>query len=359
MRTAVISFTKKGRALSEKIRDVLSADDEIRLYTGQKKAGETEREYLDAHEICFLEKPLAEWAGEQFEQKNVLIFVGACGIAVRAIAGAVRDKLKDSPVLVVDECGQYVIPILSGHVGGANEIAERLASRLSATAVITTATDVNGKFAVDVFARDHALVILDRRGIAKISEKVLEEETVTVSVAPKFRGLLKELPEEVAQETYPPDGQTDLVISTEKEALAHAVLPLKPKEYVLGIGCKRGKTENEIAAFIRENLDALGITEEDVAGIFSIDRKKEEAGIVGWAAHQAVPYHTFSAEVLEQISGAFASSDFVKKTVGVDNVCERSALAGCESYGGGELILKKQARDGITLAVAKIWAAVG
>ena len=84
MRTAVISFTKKGRALSEKIRDVLSADDEIRLYTGQKKAGETEREYLDAHGICFLEKPLAEWAGEQFEQKNVLIFVGACGIAVRA-----------------------------------------------------------------------------------------------------------------------------------------------------------------------------------------------------------------------------------------------------------------------------------
>ena len=75
---------------------------------------------------------------------------------------------------------------------------------------------------------------------------------------------------------------------------------------------------------------------------------------MGWAAHQAVPYHTFSAEVLEQISGAFASSDFVKKTVGVDNVCERSALAGCESYGGGELICsKKQARDGITLAVPK------
>ena len=148
MRTAVISFTKKGRALSEKIRDVLSADDEIRLYTGQKKAGEIEREYLDAHGICSLKKPLAEWAGEQFEQKNALIFVGACGIAVRAIAGAVRDKLKDSPVLVVDECGQYVIPILSGHVGGANEIAERLASRLSATAVITTATDVDRKSVV-------------------------------------------------------------------------------------------------------------------------------------------------------------------------------------------------------------------
>lgn len=366
MRTAVISFTKKGRALSEKIRNVLNADDEIRLYTGQKKAGETEREYLDAHGIWFLETPLAEWAGEQFEQKNALIFVGACGIAVRAIAGAVRDKLKDSPVLVVDECGQYVIPILSGHVGGANEIAERLASRLSATAVITTATDVNGKFAVDVFARDHALAILDRRGIAKISAKVLEEEPVTVSVAPKFYGLLKELPEEFVQETYPPDGQTDLVISTEKEALAHAVLPLKPKEYVLGIGCKKGKTEDEIAAFIRENLDALGITEEDVAGIFSIDQKKEEAGIVGWSAHQAVSYDTFSAETLMRVSGEFSSSDFVKKTVGVDNVCERSALAGCAKLSGangtagnGILVIKKQARDGITLAVAKIKEAVG
>ena len=366
MTTAVISFTKKGRALSEKIRDLLGADGEIRLYTGQKKSVDTEREYLDAHRICSLKKPLAEWAGEQFEQKNALIFVGACGIAVRAIAGAVRDKLTDSPVLVVDERGQYVIPVLSGHVGGANELAEHLASRLSAVAVITTATDINEKFAVDVFAREHALTILDRRGIAKISAKVLEDETVTVSVAPEFAGLLKELPEEFLQETYPPDKQTDVVISTEQEALAHAVLPLKPKEYVFGIGCKKGKTEDEIVAFIRENLDTLGITEEDIAGIFSIDRKKDEAGIAEWAAHQAIPYDTFSAETLMRVSGEFSSSDFVKKTVGVDNVCERSALAGCAKLSGangtagnGILVMKKQARDGITLAVAKIKEAVG
>lgn len=359
MKTAVISFTSKGLALSEKIRAAYADAGEILLYTKQKKAKACEIGSLNAHAICFWEGSLAEWAREQFERGNTLIFIGACGIAVRAIAGVVSDKLKDSPVLVMDELGQYVIPILSGHAGGANEIAEDLASRLRAAAVITTATDVNGKFAVDVFAKKHALTILDRRGIAEISAKILEDEAVTVSVEPKFEALLRELPVGLVRKDYPPKSRIDIVISRERAALTQAVLPLKPKEYVLGIGCKKGKAQEEIEAFIRENLKEAGIGTEEIALICSIDKKKDEIGICQWAAYHKIPYHTFSAEELRAVPGKFEGSDFVEKTVGVDNVCERSALAGCAKLAdvngeteSGTLILKKQAKNGITLAAA-------
>lgn len=102
-----------------------------------------------------------------------MIFIGACGIAVRAIASSVNNKLKDSPVIVIDELGQFVIPILSGHVGGANELAILLAALMNATPVITTATDINNKFAVDVFAKKCRLAIVNKDGIAGVSSKVL------------------------------------------------------------------------------------------------------------------------------------------------------------------------------------------
>ena len=103
--------------------------------------------------IRYVEEGMGEWAGKQMAEKHTLLFIGACGIAVRAIAPYITDKLHDSAVLVMDEGGNYIIPILSGHVGGANEIAVKIAVEIGAVPVITTATDINGKFAVDLFAK--------------------------------------------------------------------------------------------------------------------------------------------------------------------------------------------------------------
>ena len=105
---------------------------------------------------------LSEWTKEAFLRDDALIFVGACGIAVRSIAPYVRDKFQDPAVVCVDEAGQFVIPLLSGHVGGANRLAEMVASGIGAVPVVTTATDVEKKIAVDVFAKDHGFVITDR-----------------------------------------------------------------------------------------------------------------------------------------------------------------------------------------------------
>ncbi len=334
-RISVISFTERGRQLAERIKRRLGAQEEVSL--------------------C--EKPeegLAKWTEKQFADRNAIVFVGACGIAVRATAPCVKDKLEDSPVVVIDEVGSYVIPILSGHAGGANELAEVLAEALGAVPVITTATDINGKFAVDIFAKKNQLTIQNKDGIAKISGKLLRGEKVSVSVEDCEEGvsfLKKQLPEELILTAYPPGQGTDIVISTDEDMLEKGVLKLKPKEYVLGIGCKKGKGEEEIDALIREQLARLGISTADIAAIASIDQKKEEAGICGWAHHNRIPYLTFTKEQLQSAEGNFHGSAFVRQTVGVDNVCERSALMACGE--GGELVLSKYAQNGITLAVAR------
>ena len=121
----------------------------------------------------FVAGSVSDWAGERMRRRRAMLFIGACGIAVRSIAPHLKDKLSDSPVLVMDELGKYVIPVLSGHIGGANRLALLLAERMGAEPIITTATDLNGSFAVDLFARENGLRIMERRKIAEVSSKVL------------------------------------------------------------------------------------------------------------------------------------------------------------------------------------------
>ncbi|MGN0326196.1 MAG: hypothetical protein ACI4DW_07780, partial [Lachnospiraceae bacterium] len=135
MKLSMISFTENGKLLSVNIAKLLDGT-EYALYTKCHAFCQEEQT------VRFVTQSIGEWAKEQFEERNALLFIGACGIAVRAIAPYITDKLHDSPVLVMDEKGQYVIPILSGHVGGANELAVTLAEKIGAKPVITTATDI-------------------------------------------------------------------------------------------------------------------------------------------------------------------------------------------------------------------------
>ena len=320
MDLSIITFTENGTKLAEKIKQAFEKNKtEV---SGQKitieaRHNRQERTLAETGEG----NSLSDWFRQQFAEKNAIIVIGACGIAVRLIAPYVADKLNDSPVVVLDEAGNFAIPLLSGHMGGANELAESIARKIGAIPVITTATDVNDTFAVDLFAKKCGLSICNREGIARVSAKILDGE------------------------------MADIVISPEKTDLKQGILGLQPKEYVIGIGCRKGKSYEELAAFLEKWLACAGIETRLVRAVTSIDLKKEEVGILRWCAANRIPFVTYSAEQLKNVKGDFSESSFVKETTGVDNVCERSAMA----FAGetGSILLKKQTENCMTVAIAK------
>ncbi len=343
----IISFTEKGIGLSQKVAEVLGYDN-VKLFTKCSVAKEKNKLPM----MQYVEEGLGEWTEKQMALKHTLLFIGACGIAVRAIAPYITDKLHDSAVLVMDEEGKYVIPVLSGHVGGANEIAVKIAIEMGAIPVITTATDINDKFAVDLFAKRNGLHIENKDGIAKVSSKVLAGKEICIAVEQGHWDENVSIPEGIilSEFTTRPEQTADVVI-TNQTGVKGALLTLNPREYIIGIGCKRGKEEEKIEQFILKNLEKLGITMEQIMAVASVDKKKDETGLVAWCRKRGIPFWTYTAQQLQQAEGDFSVSDFVKEQVGVDNVCERAALLACQD--GGSLVYKKHAEDGMTIAIAK------
>ena len=356
MKLNVISFTEKGIRLAEKLGEQWQRENRLAeppaLYA---KCSAFEKK----SPVIRVSGSVTAWAGERMESEGALVFIGACGIAVRAIAPWVKDKCRDNPVLVMDERGEYVIPILSGHLGGANELAEEIARVMGAVPVITTATDINRVFSVDLFAKKNGLEIVNREGIAKVSARALAGEILTASIQEKFlpdAGSLfsSELENQTGGEIrvvkYPPEQPVDLVISEEKKKFPCKIL-LRPKLYVVGMGCKRGKDAGAVADFIARSLREAGISEGEVLALATIDQKKEELGFLQWCQKKRVSFFTYSAEELAEVPGEFHGSEFVKEQVGVDNVCERAALKACGP--GGVLVCEKKKAEGMTLAIAR------
>ena len=268
---------------------------------------------------------------------DAFVFVGASGIAVRAIAPYVKSKLSDPAVVVVDECGQFVIPLLSGHAGGANELARRLGEALSAIPVITTATDINDVFSVDTFARQEHLAIVEKDEIKHLSGALLEGKPIG-ALTPECGFVI----------SGKPVGQP----------FSHT-LHLVPQDLVLGVGCRSGVSGDELYRFVSDTFDEQGWSLYRIRAVASIDAKKEEAGLIALSDRLGVTFLTYSATRLAAQPGDFQTSGFVQQTVGVDNVCERSALcaAVCEGWLPPEsrfedfCLLPKRAERGMTLAV--------
>ncbi|MGN0154631.1 MAG: cobalt-precorrin 5A hydrolase [Lachnospiraceae bacterium] len=342
MKLSIISFTQNGIVLSENIAKLLDGI-EYTLYTKHKAC------YREEQTVRFVTQNIGEWTREQFEERNALLFIGACGIAVRAIAPHITDKLHDSPVLVMDEKGEYVIPILSGHVGGANELAISLAKKTGAKPVITTATDINKQFAIDLFAKENGLTVVNKDGIAKVSSKVLSGKHINMSIEHGHFEKNGKLPGEIELVEYPPKQKVDVVVTSENRKFDTTML-LEPKKYAIGIGCKKGKEADRIEDFIMNHLQRAGITPMQVFGMASIDVKRDEPGLLAWSRKGKIPFITYTAEELKAVKGDFHRSEFVKEQVGVDNVCERAAMKMCEP--GGRLIYEKHAEDGMTIAIA-------
>ncbi len=355
MKIGIIAFSQKGISLGEKI--------------ALRFGGEAALSGRDADR--------KKWTEEGFREKDALIFVGAAGIAIRTIAPHIKHKTEDPAVIVIDELGTFVIPVLSGHIGGANELANDVAAYIGATPVITTATDINGVFAADTWARRQGMRVLNPERIKDVSAKILSGNEITVGCEDEIEGELPKLVKlikttDISDIYRDKSGKSyctlkktddmefcnilpeiDVLISYSRcdESIKSGALILVPRILTLGIGCRRGTNLETVEKVFADFLEASGIYREAISAVASIDLKKDEAAIIELANRLGLELRTFSAVELSGAEGAFTSSEFVKSTVGVDNVCERSAVYAAGN--GAELLAAKYARDGVTFALAK------
>ena len=314
---AIVAFTPRGAELGRLLAEELGAS---LAQSGQEDFS------------------LSAWTSEQFPKREALILVGAAGIAVRAVAPHIRHKAEDPAVLCVDELGAYVIPLLSGHLGGANTLARKLAALTGGEAVITTATDLSGLFAVDLWAKKQNMAVLQPERIKTVSAKLLRGECVCIDCP---WPVSEELPRLV--ETGRPG---DVRVSCRRES--GEALQLVPRIVTLGVGCRRGTTAEQLETIFARFCDERGLLSQSVAAAASIDLKADEEGLLAFCAAHGWPLRFCTAEELKAVPGTFSASPFVEQTTGVDNVCERAAACG-----GGKLIEKKYAAEGVTFAAAE------
>lgn len=325
-----------------------------------------------------------------FGQVDAIVFVTASGIAVRSVAEHLTHKSKDPAIVCMDECSKHVISLVSGHAGGANALTQMLADVMWATPVITTATDVEGQFSIDDYAREHNLVVTDWAKAKAISAEVLatgakpvwvdeaevsqEEEKNACEICKEQKstgidvgkiendGCENEIGVQKLQ-----IGSHQVVITPQDVSVDAQTLQLIPRCIVAGVGCKKGIPVDKIEHAVQDAFAKAGLRMEALCAVASIDLKKEEAGLLEFCETRNVPFETYAAEELQAVPGTYSASEFVSGVTGVDNVCERSAVKYASEHGmnqgerllgrqakHGELLLRKQAYGGVTVALAYV-----
>lgn len=284
----------------------------------------------------------AQWTEQAFAQADALLYLGAAGIAVRCIAPFLKSKLSDPAVLVMDENGRYCISLLSGHAGGANRLAGQVAALCGAEPVITTATDGRGLFAADQWAAENGCALLPKGAIRLVSGALLAGEAVGFSSDFPLEGPLP--PGFTAS---PPPGAPRVWVTCCGRGDGPACLRVVPRAALLGVGCRRGVSAQAIEQALKDFLALHQWEEASLREVCTIDVKRDEAGLLEFCRARGLPLRFFSAAQLAGAPGSFHASPFVQSAVGVDNVCERSAV-----LGGGQLRLPKFCQNGVTLALA-------
>lgn len=339
MKAFIFSFTTAGTQLGLRIGTYLAAQK-------WEVANETLPKLLHLNtRLQAFPLNLQEAVRLAMKEAQALIFVGAAAIAIRMTAPHLRGKEKDPAVLVIDEKGQFVIPLLAGHIGGANGLARMLAAMLHGQAVITTATDVNDLFAVDEWAARQGLHLSSLQDAKQFAAELLERGQA---------GLYSEFP--IGDGDMPAglirtqEGPVGVAVTVHEDCHPFAkTVAAYPVILHIGIGCKRGTSRERIAQRVEEDMKQIHVSWHAVADISTIDIKKTEAGLTAFAEQHHLPIHYYTVRQLNDAPGTFMSSDFVRRIIGTDNVCERAAVLASH---GGTLLLQKSGKDGVTVAIA-------
>ncbi|KEI98930.1 cobalamin biosynthesis protein CbiG [Clostridium botulinum A2B3 87] len=360
MKISIINVTKMGNDIAYKIKEHMDAD-LYSKYVTKELIAEASLEYKHSHckdsklnllnDKHYFKKEdfnFKEIVKKSFQDYDAIIFINSTGIAVRAIAPFIQSKDKDPAVIVIDSTGKYVISLLSGHLGGANELTEKIAKNIGAEPIITTATDNLNIKAPDIIAKENNLVIEDLKKAKDIAALLVNGQKVAFIDEEDLVNFPKGY-------TYDIESAKGIVFVTNKLHVDEAflnnkcILKLIRKNIVLGIGCRKNydditMKENVIKVLKEENIDLKSIN-----SIVSVEIKKDENAIKELSKFLGCPFITYSIEEIKKVEHKFKGSDFVRKTIGVGSVCEPSI-----ELKGGKIIKEKQKLTGMTLAIGEL-----
>lgn len=342
---ALITLSKDGVATASRLANYLD-DREVVVFTKEKYVKNDEQ---------VIATDISSFFGEAMKNYSIICAIMASGIVVRAIAPFLKHKSEDPGILVMDTKGEFVISLLSGHLGGANDAARLVEDRLGAKAIITTGTDVKGTMAVDVLAEKITCAIADFKGAKEITARILHGEKIGILNQEAWPIDQVDLPTNIqimSSEDDLSDCQGLIIISRQKDSLViNKDLPfvqLIPKTIVLGIGCRKNVAGTKIIAKIEMVMADLGLHEKTIKAFSTIELKKDEAGITEACDYFKARKIIVPDAMVKMVESRFDGSDFVHQTTGLYAVSEPCGYIGSAF---GSCLLEKKKLDGITLSV--------
>ncbi|MCL2687138.1 MAG: cobalamin biosynthesis protein [Methanobrevibacter sp.] len=393
MKVAILSVTEKGKKLSNNLKQLLEKDPTIiDIHTFHKNIKKNINDiFNDIHSDNLnnnnnfnngLNDNLSKNHNTNFD---VIIGIMATGILIRSIALNIQSKTRDPAIIAMDEKGKYTISLVSGHLGRANEITEKIAKLTNSKPVITTATDINNKIGIDTLVNKYYWEIDNKNNILNFNKAILEEKRINLLINKKKNKKIKYIDdiknylksqnhntveiidlknEELSIENkYPelssvditeinrnPNKNFDLVATFHKHRLF-----FREKNMVLGIGAKANVSKEKVIKAIHASVKNLNIPIERINSIATAEIKANEVGILEAVKELKIPFKIITLNEIKEFNHSDIScSKLVEEKFGISGVCEPSALIGaCENkYSKPKLIHKKTAIDGVTVAIA-------
>lgn len=326
MKIAIISVTEPGKIISDKIYESLINHPLI-------------------FEITQYHKNVIKTVEDIFDKYDYIIGIMASGIMIRAIAPHVTSKLSDPAIILIDDNANFVISLLSGHFGGANDFTVKISEILGSTAVITTSTDVNNKTGIDSIAKRYYCSLENPKNIKYINRALIDNNSVDLFIPTNYYSIFDK--EIFDSYNVVVDDNIDYIRAVFDN---HDVI-LKPKTLVMGIGARRDITESKVEHAISEACNILEVPFSRIDYCATASVKSKEKGILNIMNKFDKTLKIVSMEDIESFDNDECSkSDFVMKQFGVRGVCEPCCLLanGAESH----ILFKKTAYNGVTIAVS-------
>ncbi len=346
-KTAVLAITKNGVKIGEDLKKIFP---DWSIFAPSKLSNQN-------NEIVWYSEPTTDKIIELFKNNNALICLFSLGAVIRLIAPHLEDKKTDPAVIVIDDKMNFVISVLSGHIGGANELTEEIAEKLGALPVITTAADVNKTIAVDLVGREFSWKIDDDSTVTKISAHMINEEPIGVLQDTGERNWYKKLPKNVSiyesiEDLKKSNSKACLIISDKiiDDEISKESVIYRPPSLVIGIGLHWDTTKETIREGIMKSLEKFKLSSKSIAKLVSIKKPQDVQGLIDLGKEMGIPVEYIDREDLAEII-APNPSEIVKAFEGTASVSEAAAI----KVSGGKLIVEKQKfPPNLTIAIARI-----